>query len=517
MKKHRVKYIKNKFLPLLLFSLITGIFTGAIIFLFKIVSSEVIDLSGEMFGFVRANPAFIPLLVISAAAVGLLASLILRFAPDCRGGGIPSAIAALRGQVPIKHIISLPLIFISSLLTYICGVPLGTEGPSVQMGTLIGWLTYRAFGSKNRGWHRYVMTGGACAGFAAATGAPLTGMFFAFEEAHRRFTPMIFMSASLTVVVSSVTMEILCSLSEIPSGLFGFTVDAVMGVEYMWTALLIGIVCGIAAIFFTKAYRTVSALLDKIEKKVPFALRIIIIFVLVSLIGVALADCIGTGHHLIDELIDGGGIWYLLILLFLIRAALLMISNTQGVTGGLFIPTLAFGAIIGALCGKGMVAIGALPQEYYVITVIIGMASFLAASSRVPLTALAFSLEALSGITNFLPIAIGVGVSFAVIEVVGIESFNDTVVEMKIADQNRGREVLETEVELIVQKDSFVIGHEVRDILWPPHCIIVSIIKNPDASEVHGTLGEGDILYVHYRTAYPEYAAERLEELVGKQ
>ena len=193
-----------------------------------------------------------------------------------------------------------------------------------------------------------------------------------------------------------------------------------------------------------------------------------------------------------------------------------MISNTQGVTGGLFIPTLTFGAIIGALCGKGLVAIGLLPREYLVITVVIGMTAFLAASSRVPLTALAFALEALSGATNFLPISIGIAISFAVIEIAGVESFNDTVVETKIEERNRGREVFETEVELIVQKGAFVEGQEVRDILWPPDCIVVSIIKDPERPHGAG-LGAGDMLCIHCRTAHPEFIAERLEELVGDQ
>ena len=517
MKKHRFGYIKNNFLPILLFSLITGIFTGIIIFAFKIASSAIIALSEEIFSLVRANPVFIPLLVLGAGVLGVLSWLIIRFAPDCRGGGIPTAIFALRGHMPVTKRIVLPLTFVSSLLTYLCGIPLGTEGPSVQMGTLMGGVTSHMLGEKRKAWRRYVMTGGACAGFAAATGAPFTGIFFAFEEAHRRFTPMIFMSASLTVVASTAVMELLCRITGVSRGLFSFSIDVIMGVEHMWSAFVIGIVCGVVAIFFTKAYRIIGDKLGKLISRIPFIVRIVTIFVLVALVGVALADSLGTGHHLIDELIEGEGIWYFLILLFLVRALLLMLSTTQGVTGGLFIPTLAFGAMIGALCGRGMIAMGILPEEYYVIAVIVGIASFLSAASRVPLTALAFSLEALAGLTNFLPVVIGVAVSFAVIEITGVESFSEAVVETKIANRNRGREVFEAEVELVVQREAFVIGHEVRDILWPPNCIIVSVIKNPDSTEHHAGLSEGDLLCVHYRTSYPEQTERQLEDLVGKQ
>ena len=516
MKKHRVHYLKNTLFPLMAFSAVTGAVTGAVIFLFKIASSTVISLSGDIYAFFRADLRFLPLLLLGAAGLGLLAWLILHIAPDCRGGGIPSAIAALRGQVPIQRIISLPLIFVSSLLTYLCGVPLGTEGPSVQMGTLIGWLTSRTVGRRAPAWHRYTMTGGACAGFAAATGAPLTGIFFAFEEAHRRFTPMIFMVASVTTVISSLTMELLCLIYGTSPRLFDFSIDSVMPLQYMWSALIVGIICGIVAIFFTKTYKRISDLLNKYAGRIPYAVRIVVIFVAVALIGIISSSFLGTGHHLIDELVEGHGVWYLVLIYLLVRTVLLMVANTQGVTGGLFIPSLAIGAMIGMLCGNGFAALGLFPREYCIVTVVIGMVSFLAASSRVPITALAFALEALSGLSNFLPIAIGVAIAFAVIETFGIHSFNDTVVDLKIEERNQGREVLETEFELIVQKDSFVIGYEVRDILWPPNCIVVSVIKDPQAPQ-HTGLGEGDMLCVHYRTAFPEYTADRLEELVGDQ
>ena len=517
MKNNGSNYLKHTLLPLVVFSLVSGVLTGVVIFLFKIASSAVIGLSESIYSVARQELWPIPLILLGAALIGLLSALILKFVPECRGGGIPSAIAALRGEVPIKNVISLPFVFLASLLTYICGVPLGTEGPAVQMGTLVGWITSKTLGRKIGGWHRYVMTGGACAGFSAATGAPLTGIFFAFEEAHRRFTPMIFMSASLTTLFASITMELLCMLGGTHARLFTFTVGAVMPVQYMWSALVIGLVCGGAAILFTKAYKAINSILERVLRRIPFVLRIVIIFVSVAAVGLFSAELLGTGHHLIDVLVEGEGLWYMLIIYILVRGIFLMIANTQGVTGGLFIPSLAMGSMLGALCGKGMVALGILPSEYLTVTVIVGMVSFLAASSRVPITALAFSLEALSMHSNFLPVTIGVAVAFAVIELTGIHSFNDTVVDMKIAERNRGREVFENQVELIVKKGAFVVGREVRDVLWPPRCMVVSVIKDPDVRHDDGKIHEGDMLTVHYNTTHPEFIEEKLEELVGDQ
>ena len=517
MNKNRLTYLTNILFPCVVFSALAGTLTAALIFLFKIASSELISLSERIYDAVRADLRLLPLLLVGAALVGLAAAFLLIKAPDSRGGGIPTAIAALRGYVPFEKMISIVTVFISSMLTYLAGVPLGTEGPSVQIGTLTGWITSKTFGKKHPAWDRYIMTGGACAGFSAATGAPLTGIFFAFEEAHRRFSPMIFMIASMTVAVCTAVSEILCSFFNVSSSLFHFEVSAVLPIKYLWLPIAVGFVCGICALIFTKAYRFMRINILPHLSKIPFVLRIMIVFILTAVIGVCSKSFVGTGHSLIDELIEGQGAWYLLIIYLCVRAVMMIVSNTQGVTGGLFVPNLAFGAIIGAICGKIAVSSGILPREYYIMVVIIGMVSFLGASSRTPITALTFAVEALSGMSNILPITVGVTFAFVVIESMGIPSFTDTVIEGKTEEYNHGRKVQTIDAYLTVGEDAFVIGKEIRDILWPPACVIVSVNNAISRARIGSGMAEGDVLHVHCQTSHPEITANSLEALVGKQ
>ena len=170
MHTNRSTYIKNILLPCLLFSVITGIFTGTLIFLFKAAASFVIGKSEELYAVVRSQPGHIPLFILGIALVGLSSAVLLRCVPDARGGGIPTAIAILRGLIPFCWVKTIVFVFASSMLTYFGGVPLGNEGPSVQMGTAVGRGTVSLFTRKNQAWDRYIMTGGACAGVAAATG-----------------------------------------------------------------------------------------------------------------------------------------------------------------------------------------------------------------------------------------------------------------------------------------------------------------------------------------------------------
>lgn len=58
---------------------------------------------------------------------------------------------------------------------------------------------------------RYQVTGGACTGLAVAFNAPLTGMAFAFEEAHKRFTPEVFICAFSSVIAGLLARTAICA------------------------------------------------------------------------------------------------------------------------------------------------------------------------------------------------------------------------------------------------------------------------------------------------------------------
>ncbi len=516
MKKQRTTYIKNILLPCLVFSFVTGITTGCVIFLFKIASKYVFDLSANTYQYVQENPVWLPVLLLGAALIGLLAAWILKRTKNCRGGGIPSSVAILRGLIEFRWLKSIFYLFVSSLLTFLGGIPLGNEGPSVQMGTAIGKGTVRIFAKKQKAWDRYVMTGGACGGFACATGAPLTGILFAFEEAHRKFSPMLFMTAAMTVTVATAIMRVLCEIGGISPYMFDLKINLVLPLSYLWLAVFVGILCGLVAVLFTKLYAAIGKLLTQRLQKLSFTLKIVVTFLLVALCGFACKGAIGSGHDIIHELIYGHGVWYLLILYFCIRAIFLMLANHSGISGGLFVPTLTFGAIIGGLCAKLAIATGLLPEKYYILLILIGMAAFLSASSRTPLTAIAFALEALGGLSNVLPIAIGVTFAFLTIETWGITALHDIVIEQKVAKFNEGKQSTVVDTFVRIMPDSFAVGKEVYDILLPPTCTVLSI-KRAHSFKHTDSLNVGDILHLHYQTYEPETTLTAIEAIVGCQ
>ncbi len=515
MKKKTYHNLKN-ILPCLFLSLLSGAFTGGLIFLFKTAATAVIHLSEVLYSGAAGRYDIVLLMVLGAAILGLVSALISKFLGTCTGGGIPTAIAILRGMMEFKWLRNITSVFFSALITFFGGVPLGTEGPSVQMGTAVGRGTIKLFAKKHPGWDRYIMTGGACAGFSAATSAPLTAIFFAFEEAHRRFSPMIFMSVASAVISSTATVNLLDNISGNESHLFNVPFLPYLPLEFIYIAAIIGTISGIAAIFFTVAYRNLGDLIRKQLANLSIFIKIPAVFILTVISGFLFPEAIGSGHSLTESLLSQNGIWYTILICFIIRAILLIIANNSGVTGGLFLPTLAFGAIIGSLLANALISLSILDEKYYTLCVVIGIVSFLAASSRTPIMAMAFSVEALGGMTAFLPIVLGVTLSYIIIEVANLPAFTDTVIEAKVSAYHNGKTQLLVDTSFKVQKDAFAVGKEIRDILWPPTCVVTSLRKADERSE-HSIIAENDTLHLHYTTVDAEDTFKKLEALLGKQ
>jgi H+/Cl- antiporter ClcA len=402
------------------------------------------------------------------------------------------------------------------------GVPLGTEGPCVQMGTAIGDGVIQVVGGKkHRGWRRYMMVGGAASGFALATGSPITAIMFSMEELHKTFSPLLFSVVSVSVIVSQLISHLLSTLGMGPTALFDTSVLPALSLNLIHVPIIIGLLCGACSILYIKLYNLIDVFVRKKLKALSVKIKLPVIFALVSLVGFFFSKTLGSGHHLIEHLIgahrfESEKLWYLLIGFLIIRAIFMMISNTAGVTGGIFLPTLAFGAILGTLCAELFIALNWISGEYYALLVIIGMVSFLGSSMRIPVTACLFAFEALSGFNNILLLIAAVTVAFIMVEVSGLSDFTSTVIKSRANAIHKGKMPHVIEVPLTVYKGSFVIDKDIRDILWPASCTMLSIERGPNKTNKIG-IAEGDILTVHYTTYDPVATANEFEVLVGDQ
>ena len=518
MKNLKLNHISNFLIPCLLFSISAGFLSAVITTLFKVAAEKVIHFSSEIRSGVYADAKWLFLLVLGCAAIGFAASVILSYSRTCRGGGIPTSVAAIKGMVSFNWLASIIVLPFSALLTFLCGLPLGTEGPCVQIGTAVGDGIVTCFTgkSKYRGWRRYIMTGGASAGFSVATGAPITAVIFSIEEIQKRLSPILLIVASISVTTAQLTANFLESIGIGTTQLFHIDVMPEMSHGVLFAPIIIGLLCGLCAILFTRIYHTVDELMRKALKKISIKVLFPILFAAIAVVGFFLTDALGTGHSLVDTLFETRITWYVIVILLLVRVLFMSVSNSSGVTGGVFLPTLAFGAMIGSLCGEAMIALGWIGAEHYTLTVVLGITAFLGAVSRIPITACVFAIEAMGGIDNIIPIIVVSTVALFTVEISGLDDFTDTVIHAKLRSITKGKKRTTVEVPLTVGPNAFVIGKEVKDVLWPHSCLVLSFEHSNLVRGVSQIL-EGDVVTMYYETYDPAGTASELEILVGKQ
>lgn len=513
-------YLVNLIFPAFIFGSITGVLTAGVVILYKLVAKHVISFSQESYLFLRDRLFLVPLVLIGFYLLSKLFAFIYKKQPRTRGCGIPSSIALLRGIVTFKWLRTLIGVFFMSLTSFLIGVPLGNEGPSVLMGTAVGKGSVKTLAKKHPAWNRYAMTGGACAGFAVATGASVSGILFAVEEAHQRISPMILIVGCIAVLCAQAVSEIVCPLIGLSTSIFPDVQIATLAIKDAWLALLVGIAIGLFAVLFLKYYHVISSFLNGKLKKVPHHIKIFSVYVLTLVFGLVSFSFISTGHETFDLLLGKNVAVYGLIVLLLVRMSLTLLANTTKLTGGVFIPIMALGAIVSSILGKGAEAIGL--SEYYTAILAIGISACIAAMMKMPLTAIIFSLEALGCVNNVLYVIIAVAVSYIITEIFGVKGINEKILNniVKSQEETHERKIIDTHI--TIQKGSFAEFRHARDIIWPANFFLLSIIPSKSRKAQVDQQGdkvfhEGDVLHIRYATFDETHTKAELTAIVGEQ
>ena len=277
------------------------------------------------------------------------------------------------------------------------GGAMGLEGPSMYGGSALGAMIQRRLPASFRGAdYRTLLVAGAAAGVAAIFKAPATGAIFALEVpfrdqmARRMLLPALVASASgyLTFVALSSTQPIFTFPQD------GRT-DAAFQYLDLFGAVLIGIGCAVGARAFSKLIRMAKAFTLR-----PIVTRLIVTGSLLSILymitrmitsengnpanGESLT--LGSGYEVFAWLFEENALW-ILVAVFLLRMCATAVTLAGGGVGGVFIPLVVGGAIVGRAVGEVFNTVD--PALY----VLLGIAAFLGAGYRVPLAAVMFVAE----------------------------------------------------------------------------------------------------------------------------
>ncbi|MGE0197119.1 MAG: chloride channel protein, partial [Methylocystis sp.] len=200
---------------------------------------------------------FLVLVGACASAAVVAAWLVRRFSPYASGSGIPHVEAVLRGQASPAPFILLPVKFVGGCLAIGFGLALGREGPSVQMGAVLGHLCGRVF---LRGWAdcRVLLAAGAGAGLATAFDAPMAGAVFVLEEVVQKFESRI----AIAALAASSTAIAIAHLLLGDSPDFVLPPVAYPAPEIGPLFFVLGVVCGVLAVAYNKAVLATLAAAD---------------------------------------------------------------------------------------------------------------------------------------------------------------------------------------------------------------------------------------------------------------
>ena len=289
-----------------------------------------------------------------------------------------------------------PLIFVSTLLTHLCGGSAGREGAALQLGGSLGNLLGRFMKMDDQD-RRVVVMCGMSAAFAAVFGTPMAAAIFALEVAS---IGVMYYVGLMPCVFSALIASRFSAGMGIHPEHFNVTMIPDFGlVAAVKTVVLAALCAGVATLLCIVLHR--GGQLCKRLIKNPW-LRVIAggcVMMAVFLIR-GDQDYLGASVGLIEHAIDGQADWYA----FLLKMALTAITIGCGYKGGEIVPTFCVGATFGCVMGGFL---GLSPS----LCAACGMVALFCGVTNCPIASLLISFE-LFGYEAMPFFLISVAVSF---------------------------------------------------------------------------------------------------------
>ena len=325
-------------------------------------------------------------LAATPAGLGLSVALMHRYFPGSQGSGIPQAIAARQIADPAarRRLLSLRIAFgkiLLTLLALLVGASAGREGPTVQVGASIMHEVGAFWGGKHRG----LVLAGSAAGVAAAFHTPLAGIVFAIEEMSRSFE-----QRTSGLVLTAVIVAGVASLALLGNYTYFGETAAFLHSAKDWAAVpLCGILGGVLGGVFSRivvaVQRGLPGRAGVLIARHPVAFATLC-GLAVAVIGVVSGSLTyGTGYAQAKLLVEGGGPAAQSFGILKMLATTL--STVSGIPGGIFSPSLAVGA------GLGANVAALLPGSSTGAVILLGMVGYFAGVVQAPITAFVIVLE----------------------------------------------------------------------------------------------------------------------------
>jgi CIC family chloride channel protein len=343
-----------------------------------------------------------------APVVGSLAMgyLLFKYFPDARGSGVPQTKAALYargGRISLGTVFGK---FFCTSATLASGIPLGREGPSVQVGAGLASVLGRALGLSPAK-VKALLPVGAAAAVAAAFNTPLAAVLFALEEVVGDLHAPVLGSVVLASATSWAMLRLLLGndpLFKVPQ------YQLVSPWEFGVYAVL-GVLGGLVSVAFTKLLVGMRERFLRLPRKTvwfqPLAGGL-----LVGVMGWFVPQILGVGYTHVGAALNGGMALKLMVLLLVLKFFAVTTSYASGNAGGIFGPALFLGAMLGGIVGTAAHHLAPAHVAAPGVYALVGMGTAFAGIVRAPMTSVVMIFETTRDYAIIVPLMISNLVSF---------------------------------------------------------------------------------------------------------
>jgi chloride channel protein, CIC family len=364
-----------------------GLFTN--LFFFHRWSAEFVGVQSHHLG---AWVILVP--VIGGLIVGVMAKY---GSSKIKGHGIPEAMEAVltnRSRIAPRVAILKP---ISAAIAIGTGGPFGAEGPIIQTGGAIGSLVGQALHTTAVE-RKVLLACGAAAGMSATFNTPIAGVILAielllFEFKSRSFIPLVVASTLATAV----HMQLLG-----PGPMFKVAAMDFRVPQALPFYLVLGLVCGLAAVALSKALYWVEDSFEKLP--IDEVWWPAIGGLALGIIGFFVPRVFGVGYDTIGDILNGQLAWKILLIVMFAKFGALVISLGSGTSGGLLAPTFLWSAALGgvfAMAGNYLFPTAHLSPGAFAL---VAMGAVFGAASRATFSFIIFAFEITRDYNAVLPL-----------------------------------------------------------------------------------------------------------------
>ena len=350
--------------------------------------------------------------VLYLMPVGGLAIVGLYRLTKTEGKGTNDVIASVHFGEQVPGLL-VPVIFVSTVITHLCGGSAGREGAALQIGGGIGYQAGRLLRLGEKDLPLATLCGMSGV-FAALFGTPLTATVFALEVIS---VGVLYYAGLVPCLTAALTGYLVSVLMGVPPTRFTVTVPG-LEVRTMLLVMVLALLCAVVSILFCRGLHGVEHLLKRTLKN-PYLRVAVGAAVLIGLTLLTNGDYNGAGMEVIGRAIAGQAdpwawVWKLLFTAITIGC---------GFKGGEVVPSFFVGAAFGCVAAGWL----GLPAGFGAA---MGLVSVFCGAVNCPLASIILSVE-LFGSGDLLYFAMACSISYLISGYCGLYS-SQTILYSKL-------------------------------------------------------------------------------------